>query len=418
MIKVKEFSEFYSKNASAYMVIGLPPTHDVKLPLAINGKRGLNPIAMLQKMRELASPEAKGFDLQTNNCSLTSIEVLTAGAAHDPLLHSIMSERALGFFGTPQQVLENAQLARTTISENKHSNFLTPLITAKPLDKAMGYAMGIYMDPQASKAKRNAALALAALVGIAKLPGIILSTLVNPKEKFNDLIHNINLVYERNSTGLKVGVTLLAAPILLVLTPLAAIQKGIEVIGSVIAKPFKLIANLFKQKPSSTDEITVPIGDSTENMENRSNTILAELLNKKIKSKIDENTITIDYQESPEKLIIDFESKLKENPEKVAVLSEKAHNSVIKFIATCKDEELKNRFLDCCNQSLNRSNKFAPKTKDEINEMVKEVTPASEQRISENRNSFIGQLSNSNRRDSEIPALQVLDNIDDVYTPL
>ncbi|KTD59108.1 SidG protein, substrate of the Dot/Icm system [Legionella sainthelensi] len=418
MIKVKEFTEFYSKNASAYLVIGLPPSHDVKLPLAVNGKRGLNPLAMLQKMRELASPEAKGFDLQTNNCSLTSIEVLAAGAAHDPLLHSIMNERALGFFGTPQQVLENVQLARATISENKHSNFLTSLINGKPLDRAMGYAMGIYMDPQASKTKQNAGLALAALVGIAKLPGIILSTLVNPKDKFNDLIHNINLVYERNSTGLKVGFTLLAAPILLILAPLAAIQKGIEIIGSAIAKPFKLVANLFKQKLTSTDEITVPVGDASENQENYSNTKLAERLNKKIKSKIDENTITIEYHKSPEKLIIDFELKLKENPEKVVVLSEKAHNSVIKFIATCKDEELKNRFFDSCNQSLNRSNKFAPKTKDEITEMVKEVTPVSEQRISENRNSFIGQLSNSNRRNMEIPTVQVLDNVDEVQSSI
>ncbi len=223
MIKIREFSEFYTKNASAYMVIGLPPDHQVSLPLAVNGDRGLHPLAMLQKMKELVvSPDTKKFSLETNNCSNASIEVLSAGAAHDPLLQSILSERALGFFGTPQQVLENVKSARAAIDEGTFANFLTPITNAKPLDKALGYAMGIYMDPNASRAKQNAGLVLGALIGIAKLPGIIISSLVNPKESFNDLMHTLNLVYERDSTGLKIGLTLLAAPILLVIAPLAA----------------------------------------------------------------------------------------------------------------------------------------------------------------------------------------------------
>lgn len=42
------------------MVIGLPPHHQVSLPLAVNGKRGLHPEAMLKKMHELvAGPEKK-----------------------------------------------------------------------------------------------------------------------------------------------------------------------------------------------------------------------------------------------------------------------------------------------------------------------------------------------------------------------
>ncbi|ARB93543.1 hypothetical protein [Legionella longbeachae] len=49
--------------------------------------------------------------------------------------------------------------------------------------------------------------------------------------------------------------------------------------------------------------------------------------------------------------------------------------------------------MDCYNQSLNRCNKFAPKTKEEVAEMVKELMPVSEQRISENRNPFIDQLN-------------------------
>lgn len=185
--KIKEFSKFYSENTSAYMVIGLPPDHEVSLPLAVNGQRGLHPLAMLQKMRELATGE-KQFDLQTHNCSLTSIEVLTAGASHDPLLKSIMGKRALGFLGTPQQVLENAKLARAAISEEKKSNIFTKLEEFRPLDRALGYAMEVYMEPNASKAKQNAGLVLAAVVGLAKLPGIIVSSLINPIEAFESTL--------------------------------------------------------------------------------------------------------------------------------------------------------------------------------------------------------------------------------------
>ncbi|HEN5500016.1 TPA: Dot/Icm T4SS effector SidG, partial [Legionella pneumophila] len=377
LIKIQEFSQFYSENSSAYMVIGLPPHHQVSLPLAVNGKRGLHPEAMLKKMHELvAGPEKKEFNLHTNNCSLTSIEVLSAGAQHDPLLHSIMGTRALGFFGTPQQVLENAKLTSKTINEGKKSNIFTPLVTASPLDRALGYAMSIYMDPEASKAKQNAGLALGVLVGLAKTPGIIIGSLLNPKQGFNDILNTLNLVYSRNSTGLKVGLTLMALPAMIVLAPLAAIQKGVEVIAETIAKPFKLIANLFKQKPESTDEITVSVGSKkvAEKEGSYSNTALAGLVNSKIKSKIDENTITVEFQKSPQKMIEEFESQLKENPGKVVVLSEKAHNAVLKFVSKSDDEALKQKFYDCCNQSVARSQKFAPKTRDEIDELVEEVT--------------------------------------------
>lgn len=58
LFKIQEFSQFYSENSSAYMVIGSPPHHQVSLPLAVNGNRGLHPEAMLRKMHELvAGPE-------------------------------------------------------------------------------------------------------------------------------------------------------------------------------------------------------------------------------------------------------------------------------------------------------------------------------------------------------------------------
>ncbi|WP_115701544.1 protein SidG [Legionella sainthelensi] len=363
LFKIKEFSEFYSDNASAYMVIGLPPDHQVSLPLAMNGNRGLHPLAMLQKMNELASPGAKKFDLQTHNCSLTSIEVLSAGAVHDPLLKSILEKRALGFFGTPQQVLENAKAARNTISEGKQFGFFSPLITHRPLEHALGYSVERYMT-SATPIRKNANLALVALVALAKTPNIFFRGLVNPKEQFEDILYNLNLIYDRNSTSLKVGATLLAAPALLVSATLAAAQTGAGIVGSTINKPFHYIRNLFNQNPINTDEVTAPM--SNEKMQ-------AALLHRKIKSNIDENTLIIDYHESPKKLIDEFELKLEENPNKVVILSPEAHDSVLNFIMAHEDVELKQKFYSCCTQSLMRIQKFTPKTTEETDELVQEA---------------------------------------------
>ncbi len=161
----------------------------------------------------------------------------------------------------------------------------------------------------------------------------------------------------------------------------AAVQKGIEVIGSVIAKSFKFITALFKQTPTVTDEITVPVG-KPENQGSYSNTMLAGLVNSHIKAKIDENTVVIDSSKSPQELIAEFEVELGKNPRTVVVLSEKAHDSVMEFIANCEDKDIKQRFYNCCNQSLARSNKFAPKNRDEIDELVKEGITKTEQQSS------------------------------------
>ena len=240
--------------------------------------------------------------------------------------------------------------------------------------------MSLYMDPSATKAKQNAGLALAVVVGVAKIPGIIIGSLSNPKKGFNDILNTLNLVYSRNSTGFKVGLTLMALPAMLVLAPLAAVQKGMEVIGNVIAKPFKMIAGLFSQKPQITDEITVPVGSQqlSEKVEGCSNGVLASLLNSHIKSKIDANTLTVALQKSPEETIREFESKLAENPESVVVLSEKAHHETLKFISKSDDESLKQRFYDCCSQSVSRSQKFAPKTRNEIDEILEKETTANQ----------------------------------------
>ena len=47
----------------------------------------------------------------------------------------------------------------------------------------------------------------------------------------------------------------------------------------------------------------------------------------------------------------------------------------MKFIANCNDDLLKQRFNDCYNQFFARAQKFAPRNRDEIDQLVQEALP-------------------------------------------
>lgn len=109
-------------NQKDYITFGIRPDHSIDLPYATKSDRGFNPEAMLKKMRELTEPEAEEFDLYSKNCSKTTIAILKAGAAHDSLLKRTVGEEALGFMGTPQQVIGNAQRAEHVLAINQSNN--------------------------------------------------------------------------------------------------------------------------------------------------------------------------------------------------------------------------------------------------------------------------------------------------------
>lgn len=93
------------KLVERFASIGLPPTHTVQLPIETEVLTGLNPEAMLEKMGEFAR-QGNRFNIINNNCSVTSLEILTAGSAE---LNGIFQRRALGnTIATPQMVYVNS----------------------------------------------------------------------------------------------------------------------------------------------------------------------------------------------------------------------------------------------------------------------------------------------------------------------
>lgn len=134
------FSNLYSKNKQLkqkfkkekpylsqdkYFTRGVYPDHTQELPYRTETSRGLDPEAMLKKMREITKLGALKFNIHTNNCSKASTAVLKAGAVHDPLLECVLGEEVLGFIGTPQQVIENAQRANYILAHDKQNTLFT-----------------------------------------------------------------------------------------------------------------------------------------------------------------------------------------------------------------------------------------------------------------------------------------------------
>ncbi len=298
---------------SPYVVEGLPPDHLVTLPYATEGRRGLSPEAMLKKMRELTEPDAAPFHLAGKNCSKTTTEILTAGAEHDPLLRQTLNEQALGFFGTPQQVLGNVQRARDIIDHNKESTLQTQLENFSPLNQAMGKLISVSMDPKASILARIAVIPPLIPVALVKLGSVALKSLFNPTESMKNILSaDATIAKLTNSTIVKGLVGIGSIIPLAVLAPFALVEQGLKQ----LAKPFKTLANWMSKKESpqpSENQITTP-NLSTTNVDEAQKTshhsMMSGLMNSKIAGRINEHTRKLTGGKTPEDILMDFEITL------------------------------------------------------------------------------------------------------------
>jgi hypothetical protein len=355
---------------------GIPPDHTITLPLASEGVRGLSPEAMLKKMRELSEPNAPGFDLHSKNCSKTTTQVLTAGAEHDPLLKRVLSEEALGLFGTPQQVLGNAQRAREIIITNKENTLLTRVGNSNVLDKAMGSLLEVIMDDEASGLNKGLAGAGVFLVGIAKAPGVILTALMNPTETMNNITDVVSTVFNKaNSNALKGLVAVISAVPLVVLAPFSVVEQGL----GLLAQSSRNISTLLKQKdptPVIEDQISTPLASAKLNNAITSasyNSMMAGLVNESVANTVNSNVVTLNDQKAPLAILAEFEIALEDNPKAIVNLSEKDFDTLNKFVREKNDPILNKRFQECCENSIKRANIIGPKTPKQVDEIVDEI---------------------------------------------
>ncbi|MFI4918705.1 MAG: hypothetical protein ACHP65_04035, partial [Legionellales bacterium] len=362
-----------------YVTRGVPPYHTVDLPFVTQSSRGLNPEAMLKKMRELTEPGAPKFNLRTKNCSKTSIAILKAGTEHDPLLTHTVGEEALGFFGTPQQVLGNAQRAREIIATDKKNTLLTRLANSDMLNQAMGGFLAEYMKGDLTRGQKAKAIAGIVGIGILKVPEVLIRAVINPSQSISELASSVGTVFKNaNSLPLKIGIGILSAIAMAVLAPFALIEKGLQVITA----PFKAVAHWMTKRPPSPEldgQIAYPIVSEYAEFGPKNATyrsIIAGLVNAHVAKNISEHTLeTSAKKTSAVDILTQFETDLKDHPDKVITLSVKDFDKLNRHVREKNDPNLTARFQACCEDSLTRANKLSPHKPAEVDKIVGEVTP-------------------------------------------
>jgi hypothetical protein len=353
-----------SLSQEEHVTHGVSPDHAVVLPLAFGSERGLNPEAMLKAMREITEPDEAQFNLYTKNCAKMASTILEAGAEKDPLLKRTLAQNAFGFYGTPQQLYVNAHRALRILDKNQRDNLLRQAADLSELNWPLGKlitgltnALLLYKQKDSTAGqKTKAVFSLIGsgfgifLVALLKIPGALIKVLANPIESLNNLLGALKAVIKyANSTPLKIATSVLGIVPLVALAPLALVQMSLKL----LAAPFKALINYTsasKIKRIQNKEAQIQFNNPFQ-----------KLSTQKAPSNLGLKTVKCATKShKPEEVLAEFESKLK-STDKPVVLSKKDFQALNKHAQKNKNAEFTSRFKACCNESLNRANKFEEK---------------------------------------------------------
>lgn len=88
------------------LTTGLPPDHNVEIPLDTSGKHGVSPERLLAAMNEFVSSQKAQFNIVNNNCSVAACQVLAKSSGE--IGDRIFCNREYSGIATPQLVYSNA----------------------------------------------------------------------------------------------------------------------------------------------------------------------------------------------------------------------------------------------------------------------------------------------------------------------
>lgn len=358
---------------SAYITQGVSPDHTVILPFLSDDSQGLSPEAMLKKIRALTDPDAEDFNLHTNNCSNTTTKVLAAGAEHDPLLNSILSEEALGFFGTPQQVLGNVQRAQEVIHNNGNHRLHAHLKNSeanKALGKIISPKVSTIMDEDLQTSTRIKAILSILPSALPKLPDALRNIIVNPSETMQSIVSGMSLVNKNAKLALVKGLLIGGGVmLLLLLSPFALVEQSVKL----LIKPFQAIRALFSKKEepvaSLENQITTPLPtamESSSDADSSYHSMRAGLINDRVAKSVKNHSAELTHKKNPLEMLDNFEAELKKDSDKIIMLSSRDFDTLNRFVMKKNNPALSERFKQCCEESLHRANKLAPKTPNEV----------------------------------------------------
>lgn len=332
---------FLQSGYERYVTRGHKPDEKITLPVGgITGKNikpGLNVENMLKKMRDLTE-QPQGFDLNTNNCSVTVGAILAAGAEAEQ--RSFFNRGALGGgFGTPQEVRNGAlEYQEAIVTRNGKKSRAQWLNEHNPLN-VIAWLGGKVLKSIAQP--KTPFLVKAALVLIILPPITVLAVFVetvnaiaNPKKTFINCAKFINYAWKNNSIFLKICTAPVAVVAIIAAIP-AGIQHGI---GTWIIAP---IANLFK--PKIKKEISPH------------DTLQRDLL------KLDKDKIVEVNTLNPQEAIDKLETLLQEKPQIVPILSAQTQAKVDSYLKSLdRNNPVAQKYQVLIKKVFKRTNEIIP----------------------------------------------------------
>ena len=92
---------------------------------------------------------------------------------------------------------------------------------------------------------------------------------------------------------------------------------------------------------------------------------------------------TLNIEEVLQDTLDAFATALNDNPKKVVVLDPKAHDQLLSYVLKSEDADIKQRFYQCCNQSVARAAALQPKTKEAIKQFIPEAMKPQQREINQ-----------------------------------
>jgi hypothetical protein len=323
-----------------YLALGHPPDNTVSMPISnksgfadkdIGIKGGLDVEGMLKKMQELTAKNADEFDLYRKNCSKTVGEILEGGAKDRPDLQGIFKNKAFGYFGNPQEVLNNSVKFQAAVIKGEQPSMLKSIRAFNPLERAGGWIIGTWMDNKASVGKVVGATLAAFVVGPLALAGFIVRKVVDPLESFRGLMGLGEFAMSKPSFVMKGVAAVIFYPLAAVFAIPAAIQAGIEKVFSTLSNLFALSPEKLKAKEAEIERENVdamkPKQREAFQRENKERKILDQKVVEALKDKMIEIK-TLD----PKTALLEFEKLIKNHQEAIPYLSKEAEQRMLQYL--------------------------------------------------------------------------------------
>lgn len=226
---------FSAQNYQNFVSLGHTPDSQVHLRVTglkendANPDGGLNIENMLKKMKEFAILDGDDFNLLDKNCSSTVGAILEAGVEEKWKNH--FNRKALGTFGTPQEVLNKTIQYGHAVRRRRGKRDLNQTISSNAIFHSITTTAGDFINKAVTEIAFGESLWKKALIGTGLvlisplvLVGFTANSLLNPRRAFKNCISFIEYAGERNSLLLKT----IGIPVAIATATILAVPAGIQ----------------------------------------------------------------------------------------------------------------------------------------------------------------------------------------------